>query len=62
MRSWELFVEAYHVLIAKLVMLDAYAIFTNSLMEDRIYLPGTGTVGGSRLLQHQGARYQPLGG
>jgi hypothetical protein len=40
MRSWELFVEAYHVLIAKLVMLDAYAIFTNNLMEDRIYLEG----------------------
>jgi hypothetical protein len=33
-------VEAYHVLIAKLVMSDAYAIFTNSLMEDRIYLEG----------------------
>jgi hypothetical protein len=31
-------VEAYHVLIAKLVMSDAYAIFTNSLIEDRIYL------------------------
>jgi hypothetical protein len=40
MRSWELFVEAYPVLIAKLVMSDAYAIFTNSLMEDWIYLEG----------------------
>jgi hypothetical protein len=40
MRAWEQFVEAYHVLIAKLVMSDAYAIFTNTLMEDRIYLEG----------------------
>jgi hypothetical protein len=40
MRSWKLFVEAYHVLIAKLVMSDAYAIFTNTLLEDRIYLEG----------------------
>jgi hypothetical protein len=38
MRAWEQFVEAYHVLIARLIMSDAYAIFTNSLMEDRIYL------------------------
>jgi hypothetical protein len=40
MRAWEQFVEAYHVLIARLIMSDAYAIFTNSLMEDRIYLEG----------------------
>jgi hypothetical protein len=40
MRSWEGFVGAYHVLIAKLVMSDAYALFTNSLLEDRIYLEG----------------------
>jgi hypothetical protein len=40
MRNWEQFVEAYHVLIAKLVMSDAYAIFTNTLMEDRIHLEG----------------------
>jgi flagellar biosynthesis GTPase FlhF len=40
MRNWEQLVEAYHVLIAKLVMSDAYAIFTNTLMEDRIYLEG----------------------
>jgi hypothetical protein len=40
MRSWELFVEAYHVLTAKLIMSDAYGIFTNTLIEDRIYLEG----------------------
>jgi hypothetical protein len=40
MRAWKLFVEAYHVLIARLIMSNAYAIFTNSLMEDRIYLEG----------------------
>jgi hypothetical protein len=33
-------VEAYHVLIAWFVMSDAYAIFTNMLIEDRIYLEG----------------------
>jgi hypothetical protein len=40
MRAWEEFVEAYHVLIARLVMSDAYAIFTNTLMEYRIHLKG----------------------
>jgi hypothetical protein len=40
MRAWDEFVEAYHVSIAKLIMSDAYAIFTNSLMEDRIYQEG----------------------
>jgi hypothetical protein len=40
MRAWEQFVEEYHVLIAKLVMSDAYAIFSDTLMEDGIYLEG----------------------
>jgi hypothetical protein len=49
MRAWEEFVEAYHVLIGKLIMSDAYAVFTNSLMgigfiwKDWRFGPGTTT-------------------
>jgi hypothetical protein len=40
MKDWPEFVKAYHVLIAKLILLDAYALFTHHEKEDRIFLEG----------------------
>jgi hypothetical protein len=40
MKVWPEFVKAYHVLIAKLILLDAYALFTHHEKEDRIFLEG----------------------
>jgi hypothetical protein len=41
MKDWPEFVKAYHVLIAKLILSDAYALFTHHEKEDRIFLEGT---------------------
>jgi hypothetical protein len=40
MKDWPEFVKAYHVLIAKLILSDAYALFTHLEREDRIFLEG----------------------
>jgi hypothetical protein len=40
MKDWPEFVKAYHVLIAKLILSDAYALFTHHEKEDRIFLEG----------------------
>jgi hypothetical protein len=40
MQSWEEIVGAYHALIAKLIMSNAYAEFTHTQKEDRMYLEG----------------------
>jgi hypothetical protein len=40
MKDWPEFVKAYHVLIAKLILLDAYTLFTHHEKEDRIFLEG----------------------
>jgi hypothetical protein len=40
MKDWPEFVRAYHVLIAQLIMSDAYALFTYHEKEDRIFLEG----------------------
>jgi hypothetical protein len=40
MKDWPEFVRAYHVLIAKLILSDAYALFTHHEKEDRIFLEG----------------------
>jgi hypothetical protein len=40
MRFWEEIVGAYHALMAKLIMSDAYAEFTHTQKEDRMYLEG----------------------
>jgi hypothetical protein len=40
MKDWPEFVKAYHVLIAKLILSDAYALFTHLKREDRIFLEG----------------------
>jgi hypothetical protein len=40
MKDWPEFVKAYHVLIAKLILSDAYALFTHHAKEDRIFLEG----------------------
>jgi hypothetical protein len=40
MKDWPEFVKAYHVLIAKLILSDAYALFTHHKKEDRIFLEG----------------------
>jgi hypothetical protein len=36
MKDWPEFVKAYHVLIAKLILSEAYALFTHHEKEDRI--------------------------
>jgi hypothetical protein len=40
MKDWPEFVKAYHVLIAKLILSDAYALFTHHEKDDRIFLEG----------------------
>jgi hypothetical protein len=40
MKDWPEFVKAYHVLIAKLILSDAYALFIHHEKEDRIFLEG----------------------
>jgi hypothetical protein len=40
MKDWPEFVKACHVLIAKLILSDAYALFTHHEKEDRIFLEG----------------------
>jgi hypothetical protein len=40
MKDWPEFMKAYHVLIAKLILSDAYALFTHHEKEDRILLEG----------------------
>jgi hypothetical protein len=40
MKDWPEIVKAYYVLIAKLILLDAYALFTHHEKEDRIFLEG----------------------
>jgi hypothetical protein len=40
MKDWPKFVKAYQVLIAKLILSDAYALFTHHEKEDRTFLEG----------------------
>jgi hypothetical protein len=40
MKDWPEFVKAYHVFIAKLILSNAYALFTHLEREDRIFLEG----------------------
>jgi hypothetical protein len=40
MEDWPEFVKAYHVLVAKLILSDAYALFSHHEKEDRIFLEG----------------------
>jgi hypothetical protein len=40
MKDWPEFVKAYHVLIAKLILSDGYALFTHHEKEDRNFLEG----------------------
>jgi hypothetical protein len=40
MKDWPEFVKAYDVLIAKLILSDACALFTHHEQEDRIFLEG----------------------
>jgi hypothetical protein len=40
MKDWPEFVKVYHVLIAKLILSDAYALFTHHEKEDWIFLEG----------------------
>jgi hypothetical protein len=40
MKDWPEFVKAYHVLIAKVILSDAYTLFTHHEKEDRIFLEG----------------------
>ena len=40
MRNWPEMVKSYHALIAKLVLSEAYALFTHQEKEDRVFLEG----------------------